>query len=301
MLCNLYKYYFEAAKDHASRSPEIHSVPASPLVPTTDSLNPPSSATVRRTGSIGSILDSSHGQAASAGGRGGGGRSVFRRGHRRAHSGPNNEDDSSNSPSSRDTRANTIAIGSTPTTPHRSSTSSSSVSISDPFDQLETVWSSLESWFDLLVSEVEKTRNQVNQKQGAKKPDVSVTTSDAASTSDTGTPDKPLPPSEDEEQPKMKKKPNLRLPSSELAAAIVNSIPVERRNAFLKPSISFEGHLRPRSRARKEFADKRKSWHVDRVAARYLSVVSPENSCPEFNRSLSSDSELSKCIHAWVV
>ena len=300
MLCNLYKFYYETAKDSASQSPEISSVPVSPSVPYSDVSNPPATASVRRTGSFGSILDSPHSQGAVTVGRsgGGGGRSVFRRGHRRAHSGPNSNDGSD---SPRDTRANTIAVPPGSSASHSRSKSSS---ISDPFDELETLWASLESWFDLLAIEVEKVQKQeesTSQEDSAviSNPKVSISeapieTSVANGTANT---DHKLPTGEEDKvNSKPKKKADLKLPSSELAAAIVKSTPVDRRAAFLKASVSFDTQSLPLFNL-SEAAAKRRSWHVDRVTVRYLSVTGAQgvqSTLPEFGRSLSSDSTLSK-------
>lgn len=81
----------------------------------------------------------------------------------------------------------------------------------DPFDKLETVWSSLESWFDLLLKEVQKLSNAKAGKSEV--PDVS--------TNDT----------------------------SRLAAAIILSAPPKRREVFLKPSVSFENHKDDKKKA----------------------------------------------------
>lgn len=39
---------------------------------------------------------------------------------------------------------------------------------------------------------------------------------------------------------------------------------------------------------------KRRSWHVERVAARYLATLEGASSMPSFDRSLSSDSTLQR-------
>ena len=70
----------------------------------------------------------------------------------------------------------------------------------DPFDQLEMIWTSLESWFDLLLKEIFKLSDQKLQEHKIDK------------TTDT----------------------------SQLAAAIILSAPPKRREVFLKPSISFD-------------------------------------------------------------
>ena len=104
--------------------------------------------------------------------------------------------------------------------------------LQDPFELLEVVWKSLESWFDLLVKEIHRlsemkmkdSEQDASAKEQQLKPD--------DSSSDT----------------------------SQLAAAIILSAPPERREVFLKPSVSFE---RPTGIIDKEA--RRRSWHTDRV------------------------------------
>ena len=87
-----------------------------------------------------------------------------------------------------------------------------------------------------------------------------------------------------------KKPPALHMPlaqSSKLAAAIVQTTPLKRRVVFLRASSSCDDP--PLS----EFCDtalKRRSWHVERAAARYLTLGESFTSLPNFDRSLSSDS-----------
>ena len=87
--------------------------------------------------------------------------------------------------------------------------------------------------------------------------------------------------------------------SSKLAAAIVNSAPLHRRQVFLQPSNSFEyvtgGTSSGPAKFSKESALKRRSWHVERVTARMLSVLGESESAlselPGFNRSYSNEVE----------
>lgn len=100
----------------------------------------------------------------------------------------------------------------------------------------------------------------------------------------------PLTP-EEEKEPKPKRKLVLRIESSVLAAAIVNSAPLHRRRVFLQPSHSFDQSSKDCSMK----SDlKRRSWHVERVTARMLSVLEEAGSSlaalPAFNRSFSTES-----------
>ena len=87
-----------------------------------------------------------------------------------------------------------------------------------------------------------------------------------------------------------KKPPALQLPlaqSSRLAAAIVHTTPLKRRVVFLRASSSCD---EPPLSQFSDTALKRRSWHVERVAARYLALGQSFTSLPNFDRSLSSDS-----------
>jgi hypothetical protein len=95
------------------------------------------------------------------------------------------------------------------------------------------------------------------------------------------------------ESPLPKQKPNsLKIESSDLAAAIVNSAPLHRRRVFLQSSQSFDQSTLC-SPVNSDL--KRQSWHVERVTARMLSVLEEAGSdsslsiLPAFNRSLSTD------------
>ena len=93
----------------------------------------------------------------------------------------------------------------------------------------------------------------------------------------------------------VKHKPALKLESSVLAVAIVNSAPLYRRQVFLQPSQSFDHSS---SDCTRDSVLKRQSWHVERVTARILSVLEetgvPFNNLPTFGRSLSNDISLGK-------
>ncbi len=79
----------------------------------------------------------------------------------------------------------------------------SKTEIDDPFEKLEMIWTSLESWFDLLLTEILKLSDQKLQEH---KIDLTTTSSD----------------------------------TTQLAAAIILSAPPKRREVFLKASISFD-------------------------------------------------------------
>ena len=282
---------------------------------------------MRRAGSFGSILDSpdlsrveGHGRVSSGGGGGGGGggRLGRRFGHRRSHSQSTNPD---NSPTTtvRENRSQTLAVApDSPSTPQHTGSGNShhrgngrkrsreaSVSISDPFEQLETVWNSLDSWFELLMTEVAKLQakestctaqatavSKNSEDKGAQKqetePEVSVQTPEEL----------PKKPSESEQPTR---KPQLALPtvqSSRLAAAIVKSAPIDRRAAFLRPSSSFD--YSPPSLSSEPSGpvvmDKRRSWHMEQLfTTRYLASGGSLSSIPSFQRSLSSETNLGEC------
>ena len=158
----------------------------------------------------------------------------------------------------------------------------------DPLERLETVWASLSSWFDLLLNELEKL--------GSTSTLTCLNNNKEESPSDTATDDK-----EDEQDEEVKQKPVVvedllspadSLPLPNLAAAIVNSAPPERRLVFLKPNISFD-ELEDED---KQF--KRRSWHVERVASRFLLRENSESSSslPTLMRSLSAGGDKSQTI-----
>ena len=188
----------------------------------------------------------------------------------------------------------------------------SNSSLSDPFEPLELVWTSLECWFELLMTEVQRLQKEegidiyeiwklilepesvtsildplpesvTSIPEPSHGDHVSVASpigdikrnADAVDFSDPQPSDepktKPKEPNDDDEvrekSPVASKKPPHSLSlaqSSQLAAAIVLSAPLQRRAAYLKSSSSFDET--PAS----DFAEtalKRRSWHVDRVAA----------------------------------
>lgn len=292
ILCTLYKYYLDAVGVESSSSPIINSVPSSPLSTSVPNSNlQERNSDVRRVGSYGSLLDSPRS-------RGGSGRSRRRsfRGHRRSHSQTN--------PPRPGTNSGSHGSNTSPSSPPSQSHSDT---ISNPFEELEMVWGSLESWFDLLMVEVQKLEEQnenVVTESGKQtlepKSDLGTVASEPAPkpeicphspTNDYHTPDI-SPPSSPRRKPQKPQLPSLQ--SSQLAAAIVNSAPQERRAIYLKSSSSFDvaeptlplPHLN-------DAALKRRSWHVERVVARILTLGCGGSltSLPTFSRSLSSDPE----------
>lgn len=90
----------------------------------------------------------------------------------------------------------------------------------------------------------------------------------------------------------------LKLESSALAAAIVNSAPLYRRQIFLQPSHSFDHAHNSWDSGEDSNLNKRRSWHMERVTARMLSVLeeagSPISALPAaFGRSFSVESNTS--------
>lgn len=323
MLCSLYKHYVEALKTETQttrQSPTTLSTPSSPSPHFAAGSHSPSVASVRRAGSFGSILDSpdlsrgGHGRG-SGGGGGGGGRLGRRFGHRRSHSQSTNPDNSPTT-TTRENRSQTLAVApASPTTPQRTGSGNSnrrkrsreaSFSISDPFEQLETVWNSLESWFELLMTEVAKL--QATETTSAQAMIISKNRGNKSAQKQeiepqvcAQTPKEALPkrPSESEQNTR---KPQLALPtiqSSRLAAAIVKSAPIDRRAAFLRPSSSFD-HSSPSLSSEASgpsvVMDKRRSWHMEQLfTTRYLASGGSLSSIPSFQRSLSSETNLGEC------
>ena len=96
----------------------------------------------------------------------------------------------------------------------------------------------------------------------------------------------------------------IMIQSSKLAAAIVNSAPVLRREVFLQPSCSID-YLDTSGVYSVDSALKRRTWHVDRVTVRMLSVLGESESSlaslPSFNRSISNDTSNKSTIHTSLV
>ena len=202
------------------------------------------------------------------------------------------------------------------------------------------VWGSLESWFDLLIIEVQKLGDRKDEvvteprqhtlelelgseeveaklvsnpaqnvasshspTNGNSIPDVSVSSAAVCGEhSDSNSPGDSAPDSFPHREPS-----KLQLPlvqSSQLAAAIVNSAPQERRAIYLKSSSSFDiaEPTLPLVRL-SDMAHKRRSWHVERVAARILTLGGGGSltSLTAFSRSLSSDSTTTERQSTFVV
>lgn len=293
MLCALYKHYVEATKKFPQQVLASASMPTSPAL-LTDSLHP-GSANVRRAESFGSILDSPdvrHTRRQKSG---------HRFGHTRSHSGGTAGSNSNDS--SRDLRSNTIAAMSSSSPGTRSS-------LQDPFEPLETVWLSFQSWFDLLKVELDRVEKVEESRNGVGEPEAQGTSPDLLIAKCKDTPEtsnlRPSLTKESKSTPdtsdtniadltsagSKKKYPSSLPPRAEnsiLAAAIVSSTPSHLRAAFLHPSSTVD--MTP-SFTVNERAQKRSSWHVERVTARFLSSLSPGSSLihlPAFNRSNSSD------------
>ena len=79
---------------------------------------------------------------------------MLRFGHRRSNSSTQNHPDFSSPPTPQDSKLSPL--------PFRQRKDSS---LSDPLEPLETVWASLECWFDLVKVELEKV-HQEQQDQG---------------------------------------------------------------------------------------------------------------------------------------
>eukprot|EP00731_Ephydatia_muelleri_P037028 Em0381g2a len=204
-------------------------------------------------------------------------------------------------------------------------------SIPDPLQGLEMVWVSLESWFDLLVTEVQKVYQQdqdvmlslgrlvlntlgtparvgviaVGVSSGDKgegvpsvtviSPNVGLT--NTAEHSCSGGPRKDHPSAINGSHSKIQLRGEVKsgvissgvggancttsdeVPSSNmLAAAIVSSAPLQRRKAYLSNSVSFNG-TQPLFSLNPDI--KRRSLHLERVAARLLSWQQDSSADPD--------------------
>ncbi len=194
----------------------------------------------------------------------------------------------------------------------------------DPFEQLEMVWSSLQSWFDLLRVELDRVVQResttevltqvgspvIEKKTVLESVDFGTDSADVIETDEidlstisegTSSPDSTSVVSKDRPSTPSKL-PLISQTSSVLAAAIVNSAPSHRRTAFLQASSSID-QTTSSSLTDRDKNLKRRSWHVDRVTARLLSSMSPSSSLsqlPIFNRSASTNSNhLCECYAWW--
>ena len=85
----------------------------------------------------------------------------------------------------------------------------------------------------------------------------------------------------------------IRIHSGMLAAAIVNSAPLYRRQAFLQPSNPLKYSPATSCLFTSDSAMKRRTWHMERVTARMLSFLGDSErsltSLPTLNRSQSNE------------
>ena len=225
VLCSLYSYYTAAQQKHNSTG--SHTLP--------QESRPSSGSRVRRTDSLGSTLDSPRSRGSST-------RTFLSSwsGHNRANS-----------------HGGSIELAELQLERENMVSASlgnllSAEFPSDPLDQLEVVWISLSSWYDLLMKEIEKIEGETSN--GIKK---------EASTNNSHP---------------------ILSESSQLAAAIILSAPPKRRQIFLHATNSIEERL---GSVINDKALKRRSWHVERVA--HLIALEDYSSLPTFQRSASSD------------
>ena len=244
-LCRLYPHYRQALqRSEIARASNItpHSVPTSPAIVSNSAPN------VHRAGSFGSLLEntshhSHHPRTQYIPAATNTVQSTTRRGHRRTHS-------------------QTLPVSSggdvPPISPHSFQNGATPNRggipvLGDPFVKLEPVWSSLESWFDLILTEVERTvdgesgaggrgggrdllrrRMEGVEGSGDSEGSESANTAPSAEPRPGGESEREDPAGEREGERKNRRGLTLGIPqSTEVAAAIVKSTPVERRVAYL--------------------------------------------------------------------
>ena len=184
-LCNIYPFYKRALQrgEITGVSSFAHSVPASPAITSSSNFRDPfqSSPNVRRAGSFGSLLDdsscsipSSHVTAAATNPTPSTRRGF--RGHRRTHSqtlptegagrdvviGGHTSASEPPQPSSSSSSHNARFLSVSGSIAGGGGRGGGAPALEDPFLKLEVVWSSLESWFDLILAEVEKTAGDLS-------------------------------------------------------------------------------------------------------------------------------------------
>ena len=310
ILSALYPTYIRAIK-HSS-SPITTSTPSLTTIPSTQGEVPDRaswSSYVHRVGSNGSVTERQLLRTSTVS-------SNASRGHHRS-------------------RSQTIMSSDLEHSVERSNTQPSSPrskpSIPDPLQGLEMVWVSLESWFDLLVTEVQKVYQQdqdvmlslgrlvlntlgtparvgvtaVGVSSGDKGegvPSVTVISPNVGLThtaehSCSGGPRKDHPSAINGSHSKVQLRGEVKsgvissgmggancttsdeVPSSNmLAAAIVSSAPLQRRKAYLSNSVSFNG-TQPLFSLNPDI--KRRSLHLERVAARLLSWQQDSSADPD--------------------
>lgn len=255
-LCNLYPIFKQALQrgEIIGSDSVPRSVPASPA--TTDSVDPfQSGSNVRRARSFGSLIDSNsrHHRSQMAANpvrltRRGYGSSGLT--HRRTHS-------QTLPPSERNHDGENSFVSSSSRKNDSVSADVELLMLEEPFQKLEIVWASLESWFDLILAEVEKTTGLPGSKVAGKAllmrrmQSVDGTSEAPSQAADSvpeglmsnGTARKGAMEFQEQdvvlsEKPQRKRSRvglTLSMPQSNLlAAAIVNSTPVERRVAYLR-------------------------------------------------------------------
>ncbi|XP_019853444.1 PREDICTED: E3 ubiquitin-protein ligase HACE1-like [Amphimedon queenslandica] len=134
----------------------------------------------------------------------------------------------------------------------------------NPMEQLDTVWASLASWFDLLQNEISKL------------PEVTPPIINEIDSPPTQVNEEACPTNGGD--------------TSQLAAAIILSAPPRRRQVFLRNSNDGSGFVGGASSTVNKSL-KRRTWHVDRVV-RVIALEEEDeetSSLPSFARSTSSD------------
>ena len=131
--------------------------------------------------------------------------------------------------------------------------------LSNPLAVMEVVWSSLISWFDLLMKEVSKLPEVEKLQEVPEVPEVDGTTPITES--------------------------SISLDSTQLAAAIILSAPPKRRQVYLNSSSSDTDFHRLDSSE----SFKRRSWHVERLVRVMTLEEEASSSLPSFCRSQSSE------------
>ena len=276
-LCKLYPHYKRQEGKIRGSNPAPCSVPTSPAA--IGLLDPfQSSSNVRRTHSIGSLIDSSSNQhlprtqtvSTNNPGR------FMRRAHRRSNSHTLLTEDASRAAGGGNSSATTNLLSRRQHNGHSGTAwvcegeGGGGRSLEDPFERLEAVWASLQSWFDLILVEVEKTTTRLpgSEKGGrallkmrmqsidagegttsessisdgtreaaaAVSGDVSGASPTNGSVGEVSQMEDAMAVSEGKvERKRSKGELMLGLPqSNQLAAAIVNSTPAERRMTYLR-------------------------------------------------------------------
>ena len=259
-LCNLYYLYQQALQrsEITLVNPGARSVPTSPAITSMPGSN------VQRAGSFGSLLDgSSHGthpwtQTVPAGTTAV--QPPTRRRHRRTHSQTLPPDETA-----RALHDDGSPNGSATTGGGGGGRGVRRLVVEDPFIGLEAVWSSLESWFNLILAEVEKTTRDsagtvergrellrrrmgsIDATSGAKTDEntaetdaerlVGLNSGEGEERATVAVNHETTPPTVEEGEggaSKSRKGLKLSVPqSNQVAAAIVKTTPIERRMAYL--------------------------------------------------------------------